>query len=63
MRRFTRLTNGNSKRWKNHAAIIGLYFGRYNYCRVHSTIKTTPAVAQGLADTAWSIQELLTAAA
>jgi len=63
MRRFTRLTNGHSKRWENHAAMIGLYFGWYNYCRVHSTIKTTPAVAQGLADKPWSIEELLAAAA
>jgi len=63
MRRFTRLTNGHSKCWENHAAMIGLYFGWYNYCRVHSTIKTTPAVAQGVADKPWSIEELLTAAA
>jgi IS1 family transposase len=63
MRRFTRLTNGHSKCWENHAAMIGLYFGWYNYCRVHSTIKTTPAVAQGLANKPWSIEELLMAAA
>jgi hypothetical protein len=43
--------------------MVGLYFSWYNWVRVHSTIKTTPAVAQGLASKPWSIEEPLTAAA
>lgn len=58
-RRMTRLTNAHSKKWANHEAMMGLYFAWYNFCRVHSTIKTTPAIAQGLTDHVWSIEELL----
>jgi len=39
-----------------------LYFGVYNFCKVHGTLKTTPAVAAGLADHVWTVQELLTKA-
>jgi hypothetical protein len=60
IRRLTRLTNAHSKKWWNHAAMLGRYFAWYNFRRVHSTIKTTPAVAQGLTDHTWSIEELLT---
>ena len=60
LRRLTRLTNGHSKSWKHHAAMLGLFFAWYNFCRVHSTIKATPAVAQGLTDHVWTIEELLT---
>ena len=59
IRRLTRLTNGHSKKWENHAAMLGLYFAWYNFCRKHETIKTTPAVKQGLTDHVWSIEELL----
>jgi IS1 family transposase len=45
LRRFTRLTNAFSKKLENHEAALGLYFAYYNWCRVHSTLKTTPAVA------------------
>jgi transposase-like protein/IS1 family transposase len=41
VRRFMRLTNGFSKKWENHEAALGLFFAYYNFCRVHSTIKTT----------------------
>ncbi len=51
MRRFTRSTNGYSKKTERHAAMVALYFLWYNFCRVHSTPKTTPAVAAGLTDT------------
>lgn len=61
IRRFTRLTDGHSKRWKNHEAAIALFIAYYNFCRVHSTVKTTPAVAAGLADHTWTVQELLNA--
>jgi transposase-like protein/IS1 family transposase len=59
IRRLTRLTNAHSKKWENHAAMLGLYFAWYNFVRVHSTIRTTPAVAQGLTNHVWSIEELL----
>lgn len=62
-RRFTRLTSGHSKKLRNHKASIALYAAHYNFCRVHQTLKTTPAVAVGLADRALSIGELLECAA
>jgi hypothetical protein len=57
--RFTRLTNGFSKRLVNHCAAVSLYVAHYNLCRVHETLRTTPAVAQGITDHVWSIGELL----
>ncbi|MEO2088516.1 MAG: IS1 family transposase [Gemmataceae bacterium] len=59
VRRMTRLTNAHSKKWENHRAALGLYFAHYSFCRVHSTLRTTPAVASGLADRVWSVAELL----
>ncbi|MGD9715158.1 MAG: hypothetical protein AB7V46_24350, partial [Thermomicrobiales bacterium] len=50
MRRFTRLTNGFSKKWENHCHSLALYFCLYNWMRKHKTLKTTPAVAAGLTD-------------
>jgi hypothetical protein len=61
MRRMTRLTNLFSKKWENLQAAYALHFAYYNFCRVHSTLKITPAMAAGLTDHAWSIAELLTA--
>jgi IS1 family transposase len=61
-RRFTRLTNGFSKKLENHAAAVSLYVAHYNLCRCHETIRSTPAEALGLTDHAWSIGELLDAA-
>ena len=63
IRRLTRLTNAHSKKWENHEAATALYFAFYNFCRVHSTLKTTPAVASGLTDHVWSVAELLEKAA
>jgi hypothetical protein len=63
LRRFTRLTNGYSKSLKHHTAMQAILFAWYNFCRVHSTIKMTPAMASGLADNQWSIKELLERAA
>ena len=60
--RMARLTIGFSKKWENHEAMMSLYFGVYNFCKVHGTLKTTPAVAAGLTDHVWSVQELLTKA-
>lgn len=59
MRRFTRLTNGFSKKVENHCHAVALHFVHYNFCRVHQTLKTTPAVTAGLADHAWTIDELV----
>lgn len=63
IRRMTRLTNAFSKKWENNDAMLALFFAYYNFCRVHGTLKTTPAVAAGLADKPWSLAELLTKAA
>ncbi len=59
MRRFTRLTNAFSKKVYNHSAAVALYFMHYNFCRVHQTIKTTPAVASGIADHEWTVEEIV----
>ncbi len=59
LRRMTRLTNGHSKKSENHRAALALYFAYYNFCRVHSTLKSTPAVAAGLTGHTWSVAELL----
>jgi IS1 family transposase len=59
MRRFTRLTNAFSKKIENHAAAISLHFMHYNFCRVHKTLKTTPAVAAGITDHVWGIEEII----
>ena len=61
-RRFTRLTNGFSKKLDNHCAAVALYVGHYNICRTHEALKTTPAKALGLTDKAWSIGQLVDAA-
>jgi hypothetical protein len=61
-RRFTRFTNGFSKKLVNHVAAVSLYVAHYNLCRVHEALKTTPAVALGIADRPWSIGDLLDAA-
>jgi hypothetical protein len=59
MRRFTRLTNAHSKKLENHEAAIALHYMHYNYCRIHSTLRITPAMEAGLAGHVWSIQELV----
>jgi IS1 family transposase len=61
-RRFTRLTNAFSKKLDNHVAAVALYVAHYNFCRVHETLRTTPAVALGITDHVWSIGELIDAA-
>jgi len=58
-RRFTRLTNGFSKKLENHKAAVSLYVGHYNFCRVHETIQITPAMALGVSDHIWEIGELI----
>ncbi|HTW59080.1 MAG TPA: DDE-type integrase/transposase/recombinase [Terriglobales bacterium] len=58
MRRFTRLTNGFSKKFENHAHQVALYFFHYNFCRVHKTLRVTPAMEAGLTDHVWTLEEL-----
>src|SRR5271166_2696802 len=58
IRRFTRLTNGFSKKLENHGHHMALYFLYYNFCRVHKTLRVTPAMEAGLADHVWSLEEL-----
>jgi hypothetical protein len=53
-RRFTRLTNGFSKKLDNHVAAIALYVAHYNLCRVHEALRTTPAKALGIAERTWN---------
>ena len=62
LRRFTRLTNGFSKKWENHWAAVATWFAFYNFCRVHKSLRVTPAMAAGIADHVWSVRELLEAA-
>jgi IS1 family transposase len=62
MRRFTRLTNAFSKKWENHWAALALWFAFYNFCRVHKTLRVTPAMEASIADHIWSVRELLEAA-
>jgi transposase-like protein/IS1 family transposase len=59
MRRMTRLTNAFSKKWENLQAAYSLWFAYYNFCRVHKTLKRTPAMAQGLTDHVWTVRELI----
>jgi IS1 family transposase len=58
MRRFTRLTNGFSKKVENHGHAVALHFMYYNFVRVHKTLRVTPAMEAGLADHVWSMEEL-----
>ena len=59
MRRFTRITNAFSKKLDNHKHAIALYFMYYNFCRVHQTLRVTPAMESGLSDHVWSLTELV----
>jgi IS1 family transposase len=60
-KRFARLTNGFSKKLTHHAAAVSLYVSHYNLCRVHEALRTTPAVALGIADRVWTIGDLIDA--
>ncbi len=59
MRRFTRLTNGFSKKLENHKAVVALYFMHYNFARVHKTLRVTPAMEAGLSDHVWTLEEII----
>jgi 3-methyladenine DNA glycosylase/8-oxoguanine DNA glycosylase len=57
-RRFTRLTNAFSKKFENHVHALALYFMFYNFVRQHKTLRTSPAMAAGIADTLWSMEDI-----
>jgi transposase-like protein/IS1 family transposase len=59
MRRLTRLTNAFSKKWENLRAALALHFAYYNFCRVHKTLRCTPAMEAGITGHIWTLQELL----
>lgn len=58
-RRFTRLTNAFSKKLDNHIHALALYFCFYNFCRIHKSLKVSPAMAAGVADTLWSLDDVI----
>lgn len=59
MRRFTRLTNAFSKKFENHMHMVALYTVWYNFIRIHKTLKTSPAMAAGVSETLWSMDDLV----
>jgi hypothetical protein len=59
MRRFTRLTNGFSKKLENHIHMVALYTVFYNFCKVHKTLRVTPAMEAGLTDRVWTMTEIV----
>jgi len=58
-RRFTRLTNAFSKKLENHKHAAAIHFMHYNFCRIHSTLRVTPAMEAGIADHVWSLEEVV----
>ena len=59
MRRFTRLTNGFSKKIENLEHAVALHFMYYNFCRIHQTLRVTPAMEAGVTDRLWDIEDIL----
>jgi IS1 family transposase len=59
MRRFTRLTNAFSKKIENHIASIAIHYMHYNFCRIHSSLRITPAMAAGISEHVWEMDELI----
>ena len=59
MRRFTRLTNAFSKKVENHIASIAIHYMHYNFCRIHQTLRVTPAMEAGIAQHVWNIEEVI----
>ncbi|MCW6512634.1 IS1 family transposase [Lichenifustis flavocetrariae] len=57
-RRFTRLTNAFSKKFENHAHMVALYAVWYNFCRIHKSLRVSPAMAAGVADRLWSMEDV-----
>ena len=59
MRRFTRLTNAFSKKVENHAHAVALHLMYYNFVRIHRTLRVTPAMAAGVTDRLWEIEDIV----
>jgi hypothetical protein len=59
MRRFTRLTNGFSKKLENHIHAVAIYFMHYNFVRIHQTLKITPAMAAGVTSKLWEMADMV----
>lgn len=59
MRRFTRLTNAFSKKLRNLKAAVALHFAHYNFCRIHKSLRMTPAMRAGVTDRLWDLSELV----
>src|SRR5208282_2463900 len=59
MRRFTRLTNAFSKKVENHRHMVAIYFMHYNFCRIHQTLRVTPAMEAGISDHVWTLNEIV----
>jgi len=59
MRRFTRLTNGFSKKVENHAYHVALHYMHYNFCRIHKSLRVTPAMEAGVSDHVWTVEQLI----
>src|SRR3990167_505466 len=58
MRRFTRLTNGFSKKFENHVCAVAIHYMHYNFARIHKTIRVTPEMEAGISDHVWSLEEI-----
>jgi hypothetical protein len=59
LRRFTRLTNAFSKKLSNLRAAVALHFAHYNFVRIHQTLRVTPAMAAGVSQTLWTLEDVL----
>ena len=59
MGRFTRLTNAFSTKVENHEHAIALYFMYYNFCRIHGSLRVTPAMEAGVSEHVWTIEEIV----
>ena len=57
-RRFTRLTNGFSKKVANHEHALAIYYMHYNFGRIHKSLRVTPAMEAGISDHVWTLEEI-----
>ncbi len=58
MRRFTRFTNGFSKKIENHEHALAIYFMHYNFARIHKSLRVSPAMAAGVSDKLWALEDI-----
>lgn len=59
LRRFTRLTNAFSKKLENHIHALSIYFMHYNFCRIHQSLRVTPAMAAGISTYVWELENII----